>query len=188
MVSSLNNFEIKQSVTLKVKAFKNGFEASYTAAVKFRKLDLMPALKVNKIEQGIAYEYREVWVCKTVNDITRYPLKQQGILATVKADPGIGISQKIGIIYRGYIKAPMGVYTFFLDSDDGSALTIDGIEVVNNDGSHRRRERSGKIALAKGLHRITVKHFQVGGRAKLTVSWQGPGIKKQVIQGKYFFH
>ena len=184
-----DKFNIERTSTLKAKAYKEGFEASYTAALKFRKLDLMPAYKLNAARRGINYSYREVWLCKKTEDIGRYPEEKKGILSAVKADLGFKLSQKIGVIYQGYVKAPKsGVYTFYLDSDDGSVLYIDDILTVNNDGSHRRRERSGQLALKAGFHKITVKHFQVGGKAKLKLSWQGPGIGKQEIPDNYYFH
>jgi hypothetical protein len=44
------------------------------------------------------------------------------------------------------------------------------------------------IALAAGLHPISVKYFQEGGRNGLLVSWQGPGFEKQEIPAAVLFH
>jgi putative heme-binding domain-containing protein len=80
------------------------------------------------------------------------------------------------------IQAPAtGEYSFFTRSDDGSRLYIDGREVVNNDGLHGLVERGGRVNLEAGLHEIIVTYFDNGGGDGLTVSWAGPGIRKQKI-------
>ena len=70
----------------------------------------------------------------------------------------------IGLIYKGYINIPEdGVYSFFLSSDDGSMLYIDGKEVIDNDGLHAPGEVTGQAALKKGYHPIEVQYFDHGG-------------------------
>ncbi|MEK6235471.1 MAG: DUF1592 domain-containing protein, partial [Planctomycetales bacterium] len=74
-----------------------------------------------------------------------------------------------------------GVYTFYTSSDDGSRLFVDGREIVDNDGLHGMAEANGKVKLAAGSHAITVTYFNGTGGNGLTVSWEGPGIDKQLI-------
>jgi large repetitive protein len=78
-----------------------------------------------------------------------------------------------------------GVYRFFLNSDDGSKLYIDGFAdanlVVNNDGAHGPVEVSNTINLTKGPHEIHVLYFEGGAGESLSVSMSGPGMTKQVI-------
>jgi len=39
--------------------------------------------------------------------------------------------------FRCHLKIPIeGEWTFFLGSNDGSALFIDGKQIINNDGTH----------------------------------------------------
>lgn len=59
--------------------------------------------------------------------------------------------------------------------------------VASNDGLHGMRERSGRIALAKGRHAISVTMFEKGGGEGLQVRWQGPGVPKQVIPAERLF-
>jgi hypothetical protein len=56
-----------------------------------------------------------------------------------------------------------GEYDFSLTSDDGSNLYIDGELVVDNDGIHSTRERSGTVRLSRGAHDIRVSYFQGPG-------------------------
>ncbi|MEZ6058710.1 MAG: PA14 domain-containing protein, partial [Planctomycetaceae bacterium] len=74
-----------------------------------------------------------------------------------------------------------GKYTFFIASDDGSRLYIDGKEVIDHDGLHGMTEKSGEVTLTAGLHRIVVTYFDNGGGDGLSVAWQGPGMEKQKI-------
>ncbi|MEL6592082.1 MAG: PA14 domain-containing protein, partial [Bacteroidota bacterium] len=66
-----------------------------------------------------------------------------------------------GFVYEGYIYLrSSGLYTFYTTSDDGSKLWINGQEVVNNDGLHGARERSGQINLTAGLHAVEIHFFE----------------------------
>ncbi len=60
---------------------------------------------------------------------------------------------------RFWVKDP-GKYEFYLMSDDGSRLYIDGKTVINNDGVHASVERAGSVSLKEGVHRVRVSYFQ----------------------------
>ncbi len=84
--------------------------------------------------------------------------------------------------FSGYIDIPeYGVYTFYTTSDDGSRLSIGGQVVVNNDGLHGAREATGRIALERGRHAITLDYFERTGDAILSVAYAGPRFAKQPI-------
>ena len=88
--------------------------------------------------------------------------------------------------YDGYVFLPSaGNYTFYTTSDDGSKLYIGGFDeanlVVNNDGLHGPKEKSGVVNLAAGAHPITVTFFERFGGQMLEVRYEGPGISKQLI-------
>lgn len=87
-----------------------------------------------------------------------------------------------GFTFSGNINIPSnGTYRFYLRSDDGSKLYIDGQLVVNYDGLHGAGERSNTISLSSGSHSIRVEFFEKGGGQRLDVSWEGPGFNKQII-------
>ena len=58
-----------------------------------------------------------------------------------------------------WIEIP-GEYRFSLLSDDGSKLYIDGAEVIDDDGVHFATERTARVRLDGGIHRIRVSYFQ----------------------------
>ncbi|MEZ6092587.1 MAG: PA14 domain-containing protein, partial [Pirellulaceae bacterium] len=74
-----------------------------------------------------------------------------------------------------------GEYTFYLASDDGSRMVLDGEEIIDNDGLHGIVEKSHKVRLDAGMHALVVTYFDNGGGDGLQVSWEGPGFTKQVL-------
>lgn len=93
-----------------------------------------------------------------------------------------GDTQNYSIRYTGYINITQaGSYTFYLTSDDGSRILIDGSTVVGHDGIHGATERTGTISLSQGLHAFTVLYFQATGGRALTVSYSSSSITKTEI-------
>lgn len=84
--------------------------------------------------------------------------------------------------FTGFIDIPAdGYYTFYLSSDDGSKLYVGDLNLINNDGLHAIAEASGRIGLKAGKHAFTVNFFEKGGDQVLTLSYDGPGITKQLV-------
>ncbi len=79
-----------------------------------------------------------------------------------------------------------GTYTFYTRSDDGTKLYVNGIEVVNNDGSHGALEESGDIALEPGRHMIEVEYFEHYGGEHLEVMYHGPGVERTLLSYMVF--
>ncbi|WP_198555742.1 immunoglobulin-like domain-containing protein [Colwellia sp. 75C3] len=66
--------------------------------------------------------------------------------------------------------------TFYINSDDGSKLWVDGNLVVDNDGAHAGQESSGTLNLNQGWHYIEVKYFNNAGSYNLTISYNSTSI------------
>merc|ERR1712072_1549596 len=64
-----------------------------------------------------------------------------------------------------------------------SSIKCTGRLVVNNDGLHGMRTRSGSYTLKKGYASISIYYFERGGGAGLYVHWKGPGLKKKPLGG-----
>ena len=85
-------------------------------------------------------------------------------------------------IFKTIIDVPKsGNYSFYITSDDGSRLYIDGEELINNDGPHGMVTKSGTVSLTTGLHSIRINYFDSGGGDGLAVEWSGPGFNRQPI-------
>ncbi|CAE7754136.1 unnamed protein product, partial [Symbiodinium pilosum] len=67
-----------------------------------------------------------------------------------------------------------GSYKFFLNSDDGSLLYLNGEKLVDNDGCHGPREREGENFLAAGAHRLEVSMCDKGLGESFKMHYEGP--------------
>lgn len=56
-----------------------------------------------------------------------------------------------------------GYYSFELDSDDGSILTIDGAQVINNDGGHAMVRKTNVRYLREGMRSINLTYAKTSG-------------------------
>ncbi|ORY95099.1 hypothetical protein BCR41DRAFT_375925 [Lobosporangium transversale] len=99
-----------------------------------------------------------------------------------------------------------GVYSFWLTSNDGSAMYVANTLVVENDGMHYATETEGRIMLQAGKHPMTVEFFHKNGKMlegfrstgpSLVVSYRAPGpiwsfgLKagpKKIIQSSNLFY
>jgi hypothetical protein len=102
---------------------------------------------------------------------------------------GSGLADNVGAVYDGWLDVPeSGLWTLTTQSDDGSALSIGGVRVVDNDGLHGMTTRSATVALAQGKHQLRVEFFENGGGAGLIVMWAGPNRSTQVVPAEFFSH
>ena len=72
-------------------------------------------------------------------------------------------------------------YNFAVRSDDGSKLFIDGHLVVDNDGDHGVRTKTGSIEMDKGSHTVEVLWFNGGGDGWLDVYIEGDKTPNQIL-------
>ncbi len=87
-----------------------------------------------------------------------------------------GRSDWFAVMQRASLQVPVkGNYTFYLTSDDGSRLYLDGQELIDNDGLHTSVTRQGTLELAAGPHELVVTYFNGPGSKSLDVAWEGPG-------------
>ena len=93
------------------------------------------------------------------------------------------VVDNFAIRFRGRlaIETP-GIYTFALNSDDGSKLYINQNLVVDNDGIHTPRYVRGSLKLAVGMHHIEIHYFQ-GQPYQIALQWfyQPPNGEEQIV-------
>ncbi len=140
---------------------------------------------------GLNYSYyQQAFPNNDVDGITGKVPTAQGTVATfdlsAKADHP---ADNYGYEFTGYIQVTTpGLYTFYTDSDDGSKLWIGDQLLVSNNGTHGIQTASGQQCLGVGYHAIRVRYTQGINGFGLSVSWQGPGLAKQVIPANRLFH
>jgi hypothetical protein len=98
--------------------------------------------------------------------------KVEDNLIAVKLDD---YKNEFGVVFTGKIIAPRkGSYRFYLSSDDGARILIDGKEVVAYDGIHPAGDIKEKgIPLDKGRTTLRLEYFQGGGNIELYAAWKG---------------
>ena len=90
---------------------------------------------------------------------------------------------------EGYIKIPVtDLYHFYLSSDDGSMLYVDGEKLVDNNGLHGLEEVKGTKALAAGYHRIRIEYFEKSGGDELHLMIESKTDKKKELPALMLFH
>jgi hypothetical protein len=88
-----------------------------------------------------------------------------------------------GFVFTGTLIVPQdGEYTFVLDSDDGSRLTLDGKTVIDHDGIHGEgRPKRTVVRLAKGRIPLRLDYFQGVFGKGLNLHWSGPGFQRRPL-------
>ena len=178
-------FMIRDSATVTVRAFRDGKPLSSSTIATFAKVQPRPALQMAMpAKQGIICEtYQGQWV--TLPDFDT--LENPGITTlSILQIPGTESNENQARRLRSLLLVPKdGIYTFALNSDDGSRLLIGSEDhqflVVDNDGLHEPLEKTGCVALAKGLHHITVEWFNRNGPGILDVKWGENADELQTI-------
>ena len=101
------------------------------------------------------------------------------------------------MLWQGYINVPVaGTYTFWTNSDDGSALwfnsyTPTGTRTVNNDGLHGSNGAAGTaMTLQPGIYPICIEYFQGGGGYNMNAYWSCTQLfgdnNPHIISDNYF--
>ncbi|MEN8188076.1 MAG: GH92 family glycosyl hydrolase [Bacteroidota bacterium] len=175
-----NPFTTDKTTVVKFKAYRKGVLPSIIVEQKFEKAEYAKVSQAQKSNKGIKYCYYE-GAFSSVDQIDSFEAKEKGISSAVNIDKRQR-DNYFAFNFSGYIKVPdNGIYTFFLESNDGSSMYVNGRQIIENDNYHIAKELQGKIALAAGFHKIEVKYFQAGGGKELKLSWKGPKIEKQEI-------
>ncbi|MFN0020513.1 MAG: DUF1553 domain-containing protein [Pirellulaceae bacterium] len=127
--------------------------------------------------------YRDTWEKLPAFDTLK--AEDQGKIESGLFDISLASREfSFGFVFAGTLKVPKdGEYTFYLDSDDGSRLTIDGKMVLEYDGIHGEgNEQSAKLKLKQGRVPIRVDYFQGSfGDKGLSVAWEGPEVKRRTL-------
>ena len=166
---------VNRTKTIRLKAFKEGFNASATAKYIATKTEYLQPVLLKKLKNGVNYSSYEGAFSQTADILETGTLLHKGVCN----EPTLSVTElpdHFGIIFKGYLLVPeTGVYSFVTRSDDGSKLFINNTLVVDNDGSHGEIAASGRIALEKGLHPYVLYYFEDYEEESFSWSWKLPG-------------
>jgi hypothetical protein len=84
------------------------------------------------------------------------------------------------VVLTGFVAAAApGPEDFTLESDDGSELIINGVQVIDDDGDHGFGGSTTTVDLNPGLNSIEIVQFEDGGVTGLTVLENGAALTGQ---------
>jgi alpha-L-fucosidase len=180
-------FHVTTRSTIKAIALQDGALESNMSVKEANVYDWKVATKI-AVKQGINYEYLEPDGKINMETVTNTAVKTKGITNTLSIDKKER-KDKFAFRFTGYVYVEKDdLYTFYLDSDDGSKLWVDGEEVAENDAAKGKPQPSGTIALKKGYHKIGLWYYDSGGGNNLTVSIEPLNGKKSIISVSQLFH
>ena len=180
--------KINGNTTVQLATFMENGRRGDVSAIVFDKQTYLPPASIerNELKNGLNAAYYEGKIATLKSLVSMQPIKSAVVS---KLDvPSNHHPNNFGMVYSGYIDIPTsGIYTFYLNADDGASLTIGGRLVIDNDGPHAPKEKTGQIALEAGLHTFTLPFFEAGGGFTLGLKWDGPGITMQTVSPERFY-
>jgi hypothetical protein len=98
-----------------------------------------------------------------------------------------GLSNYFGVEWVGELYVPeSGNYTFYLTSDDGSWLYIDGNLIIDNGGLHPPKEKYSGLHLKSGIHHFEVRMFEHYGGAVIYLEYaRGVALGRKPVESFY---
>jgi mono/diheme cytochrome c family protein len=137
--------------------------------------------------KGLRFDYFEGDI-GSCGDLERMTQISSGVTDTINAKMAKRGSN-LGLRFSGVLEVPIeGEYTFWLKSDDGSQLYLDGLRLIDNDGVHPATEKFGKAVLKSGPHSFALHFFQGGGELELDLNWAGPKTPRGPVPAEAFNH
>jgi hexosaminidase len=178
---------LTEATVVKARNYLRDGRTSDVTVRRFRKMRPVEAVQSTDSAPGLAYEYYEgTW--GRIPDFSDLRPAATGVAQTVDLSMSKR-SELFAVRFSGYLSVPEdGRYTFWLNSDDGSRLTIGSDVVIDHDGPHSSCEKSGQIILKAGRHPIRVEFFDGGGANSLSLAYEGPNVAKQPIPAAAFSH
>jgi mono/diheme cytochrome c family protein len=126
--------------------------------------------------------YRETW--DKLPDFSLIKAEESGRVE----GPYFDISNRsrntaFGYVFEGTLIVPAdGDYTFYIDSDDGSRLTINNAVVLKYDGEHELgSEQQKTVALTSGRMPVKLEYFQKDRELGLNLAWSSANFGRRSL-------
>jgi DUF1680 family protein len=145
------------------------------------------AVSASDLAPGLDYSYYEgMW--DKLPDFSKLSAKKSGVVQDIDLSSR-NRNDGYGIVFSGYLKIEKdGDYYLAVTSDDGSALSLAGEQIVLNDGIHAMISKdSGPLALKAGFYPLEVKFFEKIYNEGLEVTlYDGKGGWKRIPRSMLF--
>jgi hexosaminidase len=158
---------------------------SQVKTIRVSKQPLLAGVKPEVVMQGMFYKYYED--ANSVKALKTAAALKQGWVTHFEL-PDLFKDNAFGVSFEGHFYAAKdGVYTFYLQSSDGSAMFIGDKLIVDNEGTHPQQEAYGQVALKAGYHPFIIYYYDTYQAEYLKVLYEGPGVPKQAIPNEVLF-
>jgi predicted phosphodiesterase len=160
---------LSNSALIQAKAYtKEGF-SSRKSNISVLKSTPQQALTIKNDLKGLKFKYFEgVW--NQLPDFTTLQPVMEGIVQQANLNDLKHREDHFSVVLEGYVNIPSsGLHTFYLNSDDGSKLYLNGALLIDHDGDHSSMEKTGEALLKAGKHRIKIAYFEKSGSQDLEV-------------------
>ncbi len=184
--SMFSNFAVVKTTAANATSYQDtGLVANYKYYYKIRAVNQTGESAYDLPGQGVDYSYYQQNGLNALPNFDALTPVKTGRMPNFD----LGVQDRVDgfqMKYSTVINIPTaGLYTFYLNSDDGSRLYIDGFTSthlkIDNDGAHGPVELSKSLQLTKGPHTLIVTYFEGGAGETLEVKMAGPGLIKQRI-------
>jgi predicted phosphodiesterase len=154
---------IKNTATLRARAYTPEGKASRVVSLALRKMAPQAPQKTKNLTPGLKFQYYEgLWA--KLPDFTALTSVKAGVCKQIGLSEIGHREDQFAVVLEGYINIPTtGTHTFFLNSDDGSKLYLNGELIIDHDGDHSAIKKMGQSILAAGQHKIRIEYFERGG-------------------------
>ncbi|MBI9035966.1 MAG: hypothetical protein JEZ03_16010, partial [Bacteroidales bacterium] len=171
-------FYIDESSTIEAYTVSALKAPSPKVRIPFTQMLYHEASELDQVNNGVKYQF----FTGSYSSVTQLDIP---VRTGVYSEPDISIGSLddgFGFIFKGFIDVPKdGMYTIYLNSDDGSCFYIHDQLFINNDGRHGTKEERGQVALRKGLHPFTLKYIENVGDQMLKIEWESMSIDREKI-------
>ncbi|CAM3527243.1 family 20 glycosylhydrolase [Pontibacter korlensis] len=178
---------ITEPITVKLAAFtKEGLKGE-TYTLLYKRQEYAKPVESSVTKPGLQSIYYKEYFKSTAGMAKAKPTGST-VVESVQV-PQEAEAPSFGVQFRGFLDVPeTGIYSFFFICDDGGVLRIADRLVVDNDGLHSAIEKSGQVALAKGLQPIELDFIEGGGGYTLKLMYSKDGRQPQEVPASWLKH
>ncbi|QNE40032.1 family 20 glycosylhydrolase [Hymenobacter sp. NBH84] len=178
---------ITQPITVKLVAFTPEGLRGDTYAIRYKQQAYAAPVSAKAPAPGLTATYFTGYFKKSA--LMQQAKANGSTTVTSVQVPKQAEADQFGVQFRGYLDVPeTGIYTFYLTCDDGGTLRLADRMVVDNDGLHSAIEKTGQVALTKGLHPIALDFVEGGGGYTLLLKYSKDGSEPQQVPANWLKH
>lgn len=98
------------------------------------------------------------------------------------------LAEPLGAKFSGYLRIPAdGDYTFYLRSDDGSRLTLAGVQLIDLPNVGVAQASQATARLVKGDYPFELSYFDMGGNRELLWEVEAKGFRRRSVPTEWLF-